>query len=142
MDSDRTGAPLPAPHDPPLRHIRFLAFAVGLPIAALVFELTTHACQEILFDPIPSWPHVLLVAAVLLCVLLADAAVWRQRPKPLAVAAAGFAAGVALPYTLLFLPSAPFAVPAILFLASGCCRSRRWRGCSERAAAARRWPTR
>ena len=39
-------------------------FGVLLPAVTLGFELTTHLCAGVFFDPLPTWFHVLLVALV------------------------------------------------------------------------------
>jgi len=41
-----------------------ILMGVLLPLIALIFELTSHACAGAYFDPIPTWWHVLLVASV------------------------------------------------------------------------------
>jgi hypothetical protein len=101
------------------RRTAFLLCCVGLPLAALGFELATHGSLLVLFDPIPSWLHVLAVASVPACVLAADVAFWRGAPSRRALAAAGVAAGIAFPYTLLFLPVLPFAAIGVLWFGLG-----------------------
>ena len=94
---------------------------VVLPLVTLGVELTTRMSAETFFDPLPTWLHVLLVALV----PAANAAAWwaarRESPRHLRriALANGAAIGVALFYTILFLPLTPIGLIAISFYAMG-----------------------
>ena len=109
---------------------RFFAFVwnviftagVFLPLHSLVMELLTHACAGQIFDPIPSWRHVLLV--LLMPVGLALVAVAKKREderwKRIGTVAHGLVLGSALLYVAAMGPMnlagvilAPFSVLAI-----------------------------
>ena len=55
-------------------------FGVLLPAGTLIFELVQGFCAEALFDPIPSFWHVLLVATVPIANALALFQLRHQRP--------------------------------------------------------------
>jgi hypothetical protein len=101
--------------------IAFHLFAVVLPLTALVFELVTHGCFEIFFDPIPTPLHVLLVA----CVPVANLFAWHvlgceQTPYYRAAAwASSVAIGISAFYALLFVPLVPFSLLGILYFGLG-----------------------
>src|SRR5690348_6205354 len=94
-----------------------LIFGVALPIVALLLEITTGMCAEVLFDPVPTLFHALLVAFV----AAANASVWvvvkkHQTPRTLRWArwVNAVAIGIAGVYTVMFLPTLPLATLAIL----------------------------
>ncbi|MDX2307932.1 MAG: VIT domain-containing protein [Hyphomicrobium sp.] len=99
-------------------------FGVVLPVAVLVIELVTGICAEALFDPIPTWGHVALVALVPAVNLAGIYFVRRAEraavasPRWLALL---FGCGLAVSafYALLFLPLMPLAAVAILFYGLG-----------------------
>ncbi|MBL8267474.1 VIT domain-containing protein [Steroidobacter sp.] len=97
-----------------------LLFGVVLPLITLIYELATHACASMMFDPIPTPLHVILVALV----PAANLFVWwtlrdtLRRPKLLAFAN-GMAIGVAAFYSLLFIPILPAATIGIIFFGLG-----------------------
>jgi hypothetical protein len=121
----------PAPPPPPsrakgglLRKVSagaLLLFGVLLPLGTVVFEFLTGACAGVLFDPIPTLAHVVLVTLV----PLVNSAVWiavyrgERRWRAGFGWANGFAIGVALVYALLFLPATPFALIGILVYGFG-----------------------
>ncbi|MBP7828801.1 MAG: PEP-CTERM sorting domain-containing protein [Kiritimatiellae bacterium] len=120
--STPAGDPPEAPEKP--RRISLgliMALGVVLPFITLVFEAFTGLCGEIFVNPIPTLWHVLLVAAV----PLANALTWSRFafgwPGRLKLLGRlnGFAIGVALYYTLVFLPVAPFAAIGILYFGIG-----------------------
>jgi hypothetical protein len=96
-------------------------FGVALPLITLGVELTTRMNSEVFFDPLPSLFHVLLVAFV----PAANLAVWwtlhRQRTRHLQTLALanGCAVGIALFYTLLFLPLLPIGAIALIYFGMG-----------------------
>jgi hypothetical protein len=99
-----------------------LVFGVGLPIAALVTELMTGMCAGVLFDPLPTPLHMLLV----LFVAASNAWVWyvvakqpNQRHHRWATWANAIAIGIAGVYSVMFLPSLPISTVAILFYGLG-----------------------
>ena len=54
-------------------------FGVLLPAVALLVELSTGMCAEMMFDPIPTWFHAALVASVPLANLVLLVAVVREK---------------------------------------------------------------
>lgn len=98
-----------------------LLFGVVLPLGTVVYEFLTGACAGVLFDPIPTVAHAVLVTVVPLANLAVWIAVLRgdQRRRTALGWANGFAIGVALVYAALFLPATPFAAMGILFFGFG-----------------------
>ncbi|MCD4726476.1 MAG: hypothetical protein K8R46_02355 [Pirellulales bacterium] len=96
--------------------VLIVLFGILLPAIALVVELNTGMCAEVFFDPISTLGHVALVALVPAANLLALIVAWggwtRWRTPLLWLN--GVALGVALIYTLVFLPIAPLAVIGII----------------------------
>jgi hypothetical protein len=105
--------PPPAP-----RHWALWLFGVCLPAATLVFELVTGACAEVLFDPLPTPVHVLLVACVPAANALALLTLERRQVHRLELSLVlnGVALVAGALYTLLFLPLVPIALVAALVL--------------------------
>ena len=105
----------------PVRSGMIFVFGVLLPVISLVWELATHSCADILFDPIPTWFHVFLVALV----PVANFVAWNKSNQLSEKAmqwlwrANGAALGVSLLYSLLFLPITPAAFIGILFFGIG-----------------------
>ena len=98
-----------------------LFFGVLLPLGTLITEMVTHMCAEVLMDPLPDWIHVVAVAWVPLA-NLASWAVLRRVPFVLPRwlwLANGVAAGVALFYSILFLPFTPIAAIGVVFYGFG-----------------------
>ncbi|HEX8281512.1 MAG TPA: hypothetical protein VF551_09045, partial [Chthoniobacterales bacterium] len=92
-------------------------FGVILPLITIAIEVTTKFCAGIFFDPIPSIPHLITVAAV----PAINFWVWRAlRRDDVAGRSSrllfmcGVAAGVSVVYTALYLPLLPFSVIAVL----------------------------
>jgi hypothetical protein len=110
------------PSSPPVRPGAFqLIFGTLLPLTTLTIEILTHQCAEAFFDPIPTWWHVLLVALVPVSNLGVWIAAHRDEPvrgRALAHLNA-LAIGVALAYTLVFIPIVPFAIVALVFMGWG-----------------------
>lgn len=99
----------------------FLFAGVLLPVAALVAEMGWRICAQDLFDPIPTWWHVLLVAFVPITNLQTWLAFRRGhtlRPGWLSFAN-GVAIFISLFYALIFAPVVPLAVIAILLVFLG-----------------------
>jgi hypothetical protein len=121
--------PAPPPASEPAKGTAFrklgagvlLLFGVLLPLGTVVFEFLTGACAGVLFDPIPTTAHAVLVALVPLVNLAVWIAVYRRdhRWRNALGWANGFAIGVALVYALLFLPSTPFAIIGIAVFGFG-----------------------
>ena len=105
----------------PALGVLFLLLGVIMPFGTLGYEWMTHACAAEFLDPIPTWWHVLLVAAVPVSNLL----IWLKLRSPGAYPAAWLqhlaAASIAISgiYMLLFLPLAPLGAIATLFLGFG-----------------------
>lgn len=101
--------------------ILMLLFAVVLPLGTLIFELVTGMSAGVLFDPLPNWLCVALVALV----PVANFLVWRaaraadQRPAALLGWLNGAAIGVAAYYALMYLPFTPFAAFGIVWFGLG-----------------------
>ncbi|WP_028104753.1 VIT domain-containing protein [Pseudoduganella violaceinigra] len=95
-------------------------FGVLLPIAALLFESITGMCRQIFFDPLPSPFHFVLYATIPLAnvrVLLA-----LKRGESLSarwIWLHTFSAGVAVFYSLVFLPISPIALLAVIAFGIG-----------------------
>src|SRR5262245_40460506 len=88
-----------------------LFFGFILPLGTILFEFLTGACAAVLFDPLPTFAHVLLT----LVVPLSNLWIWlclRQSTSTQPVwmgLANGLSVGVALVYGLMFIPATPFA---------------------------------
>ncbi len=99
----------------------FLLLGVVIPVLTLGVELFTHMCAGILFDPIPSVLHVLLIAVVPvanLALILALRTGRGDRWQLLGWLNA-LALGIGGYYALLFLPFTPFALLGLLFFGFG-----------------------
>lgn len=94
----------------------FVCTGILMPIIVLFIELSTRACASELFNPLPHWWSVILVALVplanFLAVLNLPASYWRMLLHCLAM-------GVAIFYGLIFLPLAPYSLFGIIFLGFG-----------------------
>ena len=104
-----------------MRTVLLVLFGIVLPAAALAVELANGMCAETFFDPIPTWGHALLVAWVPVANLLALLAAgrgWMRWRTPL-LWGNGIALGIALIYTLVFLPLTPPALIGIVFFGLG-----------------------
>ncbi|MGL5632290.1 MAG: VIT domain-containing protein [Azovibrio sp.] len=98
-----------------------LLMGVILPIVALGMELAFHFSAEMIFDPIPNFAYVLLIAMVPLANGLLWFALVRNRPHRARLLAwlNAFAISISLFYTLFFLTFAPYAFILILFFGIG-----------------------
>ncbi len=107
---------------PPKKPGIFLLFGgVILPTAAIAVELTTHMCAKSFFDPLPTPSHVLLFALIPLSNFLVWMAARRNMTDMLGMLTlgTGMAMGVAILYSLMFLPLVPLSVVAILWFGFG-----------------------
>jgi len=107
---------------PPAKPGIFLLLAgVILPCAAIVFEITTHMCARNFFDPLPTPAHVLLFALIPTSNLLVWVASRRNMTDLLGMLTlgTGMSMGVAILYSLMFLPIVPLSVVAILWCGFG-----------------------
>ncbi|MGE0826012.1 MAG: VIT domain-containing protein [Candidatus Binatia bacterium] len=107
--------------EPKPRNLFILLFGVLLPLITISVESVYRLCATTLFDPLPTWWHVVWVG----CVPLGNFLGWLvcrggggQTPLPLGVVL-GIAIGVAAIYSLYFLPMMPVAILAIPFLGLG-----------------------
>lgn len=95
-------------------------FGVALPLITLVFELFTHICGTVYVDPVPSWWHVAGIAFVAIANGVACMQLSRERCAsnwlPFLI---GSSIGISVFYALVFLPLAPFAAMAIMFMGFG-----------------------
>ena len=102
-------------------HVSLMLFGVVLPVITLAFEYFTGMCAALLFDPLPTVWHILLVATVPLTNFL----VWRAARNESTEHQArlgwlnGFAFGIGLAYVLIYLPLTPFAIPGLIFYGIG-----------------------
>jgi hypothetical protein len=98
--------PPPQKPAPPKAGILLLIVAVLIPLATLFIEFATGMCADTFFDPMPTLWHVALVAMV----PVSNAFVWAavrfndSRRRALLGWANGVATGIAIFYTLLFVP--------------------------------------
>jgi hypothetical protein len=98
-----------------------LALGVVLPLITLVFEWISGISAGVLFDPLPSWFHILAVALV----PAANLWIWQaararnSRPARLLGWLNGAAGGVCLYYSILYLPFAPIAGAAVIYFGLG-----------------------
>lgn len=96
-------------------------FGVVMPVATLCFEMFTGWSAGVLFDPLPSWLHVALVALV----PTANFFVWRAarqkdaRHAPLLGWLNGAAIGIAAYYALMYLPFSPIAAVGVIWFGLG-----------------------
>ncbi len=111
----------PAPKLPPINFALSLIFGVILPFGVLLFELFSGICRETLFDPLPTWFNVVLVALVPVSNLFALMALSGTAPNAAKAAAmlSPFAIGIAIYYALQFALFTPFAVIGIIYFGAG-----------------------
>lgn len=98
------------------------ALLVGtiFPAGVLILELLTGLCAGAFFDPLPTWGHVVLVAAVpAINFVLWQAAQLEDPPRPMLLLLGGVAMAIGAGYALVFLPLLPVALIGILFLGVG-----------------------
>jgi Vault protein inter-alpha-trypsin domain len=98
-----------------------LLIGIILPVFTLGFELVTGISAGVLFDPMPTWFHVLAVALVPAVNLW----MWRagrakdSRHARLLGWLNGIALGVCIYYAVLYLPFCPFAAVCVIYLGAG-----------------------
>ncbi len=99
---------------------------VALPLGVLLFELTAGFCSEILFDPVPTWAHVLLIGLVPVAnawALLAASRTWILSPQGRLFRWVGLLNGIAIGvsafYALQFAIVTPFAAMAVIYFGVG-----------------------
>ncbi len=99
----------------------FLLWALGvvLPLGVLLFELTAGLCSEILFDPLPTWIHVILIALVPAANAWALVAVSKGKSTRAVGRLNGFAMGISAYYALQFAIITPFAAIAVIYFGIG-----------------------
>jgi hypothetical protein len=123
----RLGEPATAPLESPASRPGMIfksaifIFGVLLPLGTLVFELITGASAEVLFDPIPTWFHVLAIALVpAVNFWLLRVAMKGECPQPRALGwLNGVTTGVVVYYALIYLSFVPFACIGIIFFGLG-----------------------
>ena len=98
-----------------------LLLGVLLPTGTLLFEICTGASAGVLFDPIPTWFQLVAIAMVPLANLWLWLLVFfgKANCPRLPGWISGAAAGVALFYSILYLPFAPISAMAILYFGIG-----------------------
>lgn len=96
---------------------------VALPLGVLLFELLAGFCAEILFDPIPTGLHALLIALVPIAnawaLLAARPQHKSERSFRIAGRLNGLALGVSAYYALQFALVTPFALVALIYFGIG-----------------------
>lgn len=94
---------------------------VILPAVSVGVEATTHMCAETFFDPIPTIWHTLAAGFVPLANLYALVAIWRDDARHVRVIAVAnaVAMGIALFYSIVFLPLVPLGIIAIVYMLLG-----------------------
>lgn len=94
---------------------------VILPAISIAVETTTHICAEDFFDPIPTLWHVLLVVFVPLANLQAWLAIRKGHTSRGALLGLtnAVAIGIALFYTIVYIPLLPLAAIALIFAGLG-----------------------
>lgn len=96
----------------------FFFWGSTFPLAVVIFELVSGFCGTILFDPMPRIWHTLLVTFVPCANFLVWLAFRRSLGRLTNYLAAinGAAIVIALYYTLLFVPTMPLTLPALVFV--------------------------
>jgi hypothetical protein len=96
----------------------FVWAALAIPPLALGVELFTHACMNLLIDPIPTWAHVALVALVPVATFRATFALARGRGTHVRVDSAllATACGASFAYCVGLFPILAMACMATLYL--------------------------
>lgn len=114
-------ASAPGAYQKPVNSIGFIVFCgVALPLLALLAELALGVFSHAPFNPLPSGFHGILIALVPLSNLALAFALGEGKALPAPLSALhGCATGVALVYTLIFLPITPIAALGILFFGIG-----------------------
>lgn len=106
----------------PVATMGFMTLAgVLLPLAAIVFESITGMCRTIFFDPLPTPFHIAMFATIPLANMRLIAAFNRGQsvlPSPW-MWLYGFSAGVAIFYSIVFLPIAPIALIGVIAFGIG-----------------------
>lgn len=107
------------PPKPPLGSFGKFAlwlFGILLPVGTITFEANTHACAEVLFDPIPTWWQLALIALVPVANLATWIAIERGRRTwiPRLAHLNAFALGVSAVYAAMFLPLTPYALIGLI----------------------------
>ena len=127
----RVGEPAPATDGPPCQNQPkrpgrfFLAaafiFGVLLPLGSLAFEMFTGISAGVLFDPIPTWFQVAAVALVPVVNLwlIRIGATGKCGYPRLAGWLNGAAVGVAVYYSILYLPFVPIAGICVIYFGLG-----------------------
>jgi hypothetical protein len=119
-------APPPAPSAPTLPEVKppgVILFLLGvvLPLGTLIFELVTGISAGVLFDPMPTWFHILAVAFVPATNLW----IWRAsrdrdaRRAGLLSWLNGMALGICVYYCILYLAFVPIAALCVIYLGLG-----------------------
>lgn len=92
----------------------------ALAVLAILVEALTHTCAGMFIDPIPTAWHFLLVSLVPAGTVYALMAARRpELPRPWLQLLAAFCLGIALYYSMLFLPFLPVAAMGVLLLGLG-----------------------
>src|SRR5580658_10165763 len=110
----KQGTKTPAPYMPEglkRASLFLLVFGVIIPATAIAVEATTHICAKNFFDPIPTWNHVALVSLVPLTNFMYWLSTRCNMTDHYAFMSlgSGMAMGVAILYSLMFLPMVPIA---------------------------------
>lgn len=91
-----------------------------LAVLAILVEVVTHACAGFFVDPIPTTWHLLLISLVPAGIVYAIMAARRpQQPRPRLQVLVAFCLGIALYYSLQFLPLLPVAAIGVIYFGLG-----------------------
>jgi len=96
-------------------------FGIALPIIAVIVELSTSICSEVLFDPLPTIPHVLIYLLIPVSNIISIRACTKGKTNNWINWLNVMAFGVSVFYGLIFLPLLPLGIIGILFLGIGLC---------------------
>ncbi len=124
IDLNKNGEPKKKKTKPainPLLDFWIFFGGVVLPAAALCIEATSHVCAHTFFDPLPSAAHTVLWAMVPIANFLAWLSIHRDMSQHYGVTlfANGMAVGIAILYSLMFLPLTPILAIGVLFFGLG-----------------------
>ena len=98
-------------------------FGIILPIIAVVVELSTGICAGMIFDPLPTVWHIILYLSIPVSNIVTLHAVENNLTHKYNLMGLlnSFSIGVAIVYTIFFLPLLPLSILAILAMGLGFC---------------------
>jgi len=98
-----------------------IIFGVALPAITIIVEAASGMCASSFFDPIPSYYHLLLIAFVPIGNLFTCVAIKKKKFSNYKTVSFinSCTIGIALFYSIIFLPFSPFAVIGLIFMGLG-----------------------